>query len=389
MNQPTAAAQPLEFTASGSEYFRIWAVNMLLVFVTLGLYLPFAKARRLRYFYANTMFAGQPLAFHGNPMTMFRGYLLMLLLFGGYAAASHFSAWAGVGMFALLALLWPALWRASLRFRLHNTSWRGLRFGFEGSLGEAYAALLPLFAPGLFILAVGAWQMAGVDAQDPAAMKATMDAQAGAAGVTMGAMLLLFPYAFWRMRRYQHRGFRYAGQQGQFDAGAGRFYGLGLKGFGLSLLTLGLFGVAAGITFAALGDWLKRTGEVQAMAPAIGLGALGLVIYLALLLLLGAWFSARLQNLCWNATRSQQLQFESRLSARALAGLGLKNLLLTVLTLGLYRPFAVVNTQRMRLQAVAIAVQGDIDSWVAEAAQTQDGAAGEMSGDFFGIDVGL
>ena len=389
MNPPTTAARPLEFSASGSEYFRIWAVNMLLVLVTLSLYLPFAKARRLRYFYANTLFAGQPLAFHGNPMTMLRGYLLMLLLFGGYAVAGHFSAWAGVGMFVLLALLWPALWRASMRFRLHNTSWRGLRFGFEGSMGEAYAALLPLFVPGLFMLALTAWQLGGLDANDPAAAKAAAEAQVGASLLASLMMALIFPYTLWQLRRYQHRGFRYAGQQGQFDAGAGSFYKLGLKGIGLSVLTLGLFGVAAGVAFAALGDALKNAVEVQNMAPAIGLGALALVAYLALLVFLGAWFSARLQNLCWNATRSQQLQFESRLGARALAGLGLKNLLLTVATLGLYRPFAVVNTLRLRLQAVAIAVQGDIDSWAAEGSRSQAGAAGEMAGDFFGIDVGL
>ena len=42
----------LEFTGSGSEYFRIWIVNLLLTLVTLGLYYPWAKVRRLRYFYA-------------------------------------------------------------------------------------------------------------------------------------------------------------------------------------------------------------------------------------------------------------------------------------------------------------------------------------------------
>ena len=49
----TESEHPVAFTASGSEYFRIWIVNLLLIIVTLGLYLPFAKARRLRYFYAN------------------------------------------------------------------------------------------------------------------------------------------------------------------------------------------------------------------------------------------------------------------------------------------------------------------------------------------------
>lgn len=52
---------PIEFTGSGSEYFRIWIVNLLLTLVTLGIYYPWAKVRRLRYFYGNTLVAGHAL----------------------------------------------------------------------------------------------------------------------------------------------------------------------------------------------------------------------------------------------------------------------------------------------------------------------------------------
>jgi hypothetical protein len=48
---------PIEFTGSGSEYFRIWIVNLLLTLVTFGIYYPWAKVRRLRYFYGNTLVA--------------------------------------------------------------------------------------------------------------------------------------------------------------------------------------------------------------------------------------------------------------------------------------------------------------------------------------------
>ena len=66
------APQPLEirFTGSGSEYFRIWIVNLLLCIVTLSLYRPWAKVRRLRYFYANTLVDGHAFDFHGNPKKM-------------------------------------------------------------------------------------------------------------------------------------------------------------------------------------------------------------------------------------------------------------------------------------------------------------------------------
>jgi uncharacterized membrane protein YjgN (DUF898 family) len=105
---PAPRTLSLQFTGSGSEYFRIWAVNLLLILVTLGLYLPFAKARRIRYFYANTLVDGQALSFHGDPWKMFRGFLLMVVLMGVYAGAGQVSVMAGGVAFVVLCAVWPA-----------------------------------------------------------------------------------------------------------------------------------------------------------------------------------------------------------------------------------------------------------------------------------------
>src|SRR5690348_9519846 len=51
----------IRFSGGGGEYFRIWIVNLLLTIVTLSLYYPWAKVRKLRYFYGNTVVDGQPL----------------------------------------------------------------------------------------------------------------------------------------------------------------------------------------------------------------------------------------------------------------------------------------------------------------------------------------
>lgn len=69
----TPRRYPTEFTASGSEYFRIWIVNLLLIVLTLGIYLPWAKVRKLKYFYRNTGLGGDALDFHGEPKKMLRG----------------------------------------------------------------------------------------------------------------------------------------------------------------------------------------------------------------------------------------------------------------------------------------------------------------------------
>ena len=54
--------------------------------------------------------------------------------------------------FLILCAVWPALWRASLQFRLGNTSWRGLRMRFEGSMSGAYLACAPSYLPAMALI---------------------------------------------------------------------------------------------------------------------------------------------------------------------------------------------------------------------------------------------
>lgn len=154
----TGAAAPrvqtlsIRFTGSGSEYFRIWIVNLLLTLVTFSLYWPFARARRIAYFQNNTLVGDDPLGFHGDPWKMFRGYLVVLLMGITYGALSNTVPSIAALLLIAFALVWPALWRASLQFRLRNTSWRGVRMAFVGDLKGAYVALLPFFLPALALV---------------------------------------------------------------------------------------------------------------------------------------------------------------------------------------------------------------------------------------------
>ncbi|MFN4215960.1 MAG: DUF898 family protein, partial [Brevinematales bacterium] len=53
------------FKGKGSELFWIFFVNGLLTIITLGIYLPWAKARYLRYMVGHLEFDGEPFEFHG------------------------------------------------------------------------------------------------------------------------------------------------------------------------------------------------------------------------------------------------------------------------------------------------------------------------------------
>ena len=385
---------PIEFTGSGSEYFRIWIVNLLLILVTLSLYTPWARARKLRYFHGNTLVDGHPLAFHGDPKKMFRGYLLVGAMVVVYSLAGQFSPTAGLIAFLNLALVWPALLKSSLQFRLANTSWRGLRFRFTGSVRGAYAALLPLLVPTAIFLGLTGM----IDPEQQEAPPAWFE---WAMLSVFPLMLLVGPWLWWRFKKYQHDHYAYAGLETQFKASLGSFFGVFLKTVGVtfaSMLVGGLLvgivaaigaavAIAMGFSQAGLGDLMQNKGLVFLLLfLAVPLFALGVIaIY-------GVWipyFAARMQNLVWSKTGSREFRFQSDLTFRSALKLTIKNWLLIGLTLGLYWPFAAVAMTRLKLQAIAVLSRVDPQTLIGRARTHEGEAAGDAAGDLFGVDIGL
>ncbi|WP_332743549.1 YjgN family protein [Hydrogenophaga sp.] len=368
----------IRFTGSGSEYFRIWIVNLLLTLITFTLYWPFARARRLAYFQNNTLVGKDPLGFHGDPWKMFRGYLLMLLFGVSYWAVSNFAPAFSWIPLLVLAALWPALWRASLQFRLRNTSWRGVRMSFEGDLKDAYLCMLPFFIPVLAFGLVIALIAPDLQASRGGAAGAMI---ASAMSLLVLAMAAMSPWLMARVKQYQHGGYVFAQEHAQLKAGAGAFYGFSFRVAGVSLLcTAALAGVGA-IVAVMLGN--------SGGAALIALPFVLALAYLAFPLVLVPYTTSRLQNLLWSNTRSRRIHFDSQLKFAPLMSLTAKNWLLIALTLGLYWPFAKVNTARLRLEAMGVSVQGDVNAWLAQAQGGDKGLLGDAAGDFFGIDMGL
>lgn len=366
------------FTGSGSEYFRIWAVNLLLILLSCGLYLPFAKMRRIRYLYANTRVDGEALAFHGDAWKMLRGFVLLAVLMLAYTFAGEFSPAAALPAFLLLCAVWPALWRAAMQFRLANTSWRGLRLGFEGSLRDAYLAYLPLAVPmALSVLLTPDGQGPSEDPGVNASLWFWL------ASLATG---LAAPWSTALIKRYQHRGYRIAGERSRLALQTRSVYFIGFKTVMLGLLMLVIAVMCTVVLGSLLG--LAHTGKIDARGNGIyyGLAMVG-VIYLFGGSVVLPYYASRVQNLVWGGTHSASLRFQSELSG--LMGLTLKNWLLIVFTLGLYRPFAVIATARLRLQAISIETSTDPATWVAPPEHLRSDASGEVAGDFFGMDVGL
>ena len=378
---------PLHFTGSGSEYFRIWSVNLLLTLLTLGIYYPWAKVRRLRYFHGNTLVGEHPLGFHADPKKMLRGYLLVTALLVLYSGAGHFSPVAGLIAFLIVAAVWPALLKSSMQFRLANTSWRGLRFRFRGSVRGAYAALLPFFVPGLLI--VGAL-VAVPDQENPPAWY----------GVLMLLVFLGFfafvPWWWWRLKKFQHDHYAYGREQTELRTGPGSFYGVFAETVGIGAAGMMVVGILVAVLVgvaAALGIGRGSLGGGAQSGGVIFFALIGTLVFvvglLAVQLVPRPYFTAKMQNLLWSRTASDAVGFESTLRFWPLFGLTLKNWLLIVLTLGLYWPFAAVATQRLRVQAVTVVLQVDPQTLEDRTRAAEGEAAGDAAGDLFGLDIGF
>src|SRR5437867_5664384 len=87
---PAEERYPVEFTASASEYFRIWIVNLGLTIVTLGIYSAWAKVRKRRYLYCHTLIGGEGFEYRAKPWPILKGRLIALGFLIAVFAAGNF-----------------------------------------------------------------------------------------------------------------------------------------------------------------------------------------------------------------------------------------------------------------------------------------------------------
>lgn len=372
---PPGGPRTLEvrFTGSGSEYFRIWIVNLLLTIVTLGLYYPWAKVRRLRYFHGNTLVGGHALDFHGDPKKMLRGFLLAGALVLLYTVSGQISPLAGIVAVLAMASAFPALLWAALRFRLANTSWRGMRMRFVGTVSGAYLALGLAVVPLALFVGIGFLFPATDDPEqlpDPALGIAAL--------IVMVLALALAPLMFWLFKRYQHGNLALGEERSRLAVGPGAFYGLAVKVVGLFVLALVV--LIAGPVLA-----LGGPGAFRDRIPPLLLLMFG---YLMVIAIAVGYATSRLQNLLWSNTASTQIRFSSALRVMPYIRLAIKNMVLVIVTLGFYWPYAATAMARMRLEAMAVQLDIPPDE-LASTWRRDDDAAGDAAGDLLGIDIGF
>lgn len=345
------------FHGSGREYFRIWLVNILLTLATFGIYSAWAKVRRMKYFYENTELKGARFGYHAEPSKILIGRTLAILTVGGFYFLAYFNPvmepWGSILWVAAL----PALLSFALYFGLRNTSYRGLRFVFAGTLKQSYQALwlpMSLALLGLAALALVMHHIAP-----------------GTMGLYLGTLVfvtyLLFPilvmplfHAQWK--RYAHMHSFYGNVSFTFDATIKQYVKAYAGCLFVFLCIMTAFGLLAMVVVAGmLGKTSSASKSSSVLRNLPEIFAVMAFLY-AVLLTINPYMKAVFFNLAWRHTQFGSHTFRADLPLWGMVKLATINLLLILLTLGFYRPFAVIQTQKYLLEHLNIEfMDGDIE----------------------------
>lgn len=349
---PTREPEPVRFTGTGAEYFRIWIVNLLLTIVTIGIYSAWAKVRRLQYFYRRTELAGSGFDFHGNPLRILAGRLVALVLIILYRYSIQQHSRFTLLVIAAIALTLPWLLRNSFRFRLYNSSWRGMRFHFRGSVAGSYR----VFLLNGFLMLI--------------------------------SLYMLAPFMHQRLKAYQHGNSWFGRTRFSFHARVEQFYLIYLMLLA-GIVVVVIIGAKSGLggAMTSVLQMQRHTGHVDPRALFRTL----LIFYAALILVgsfIGPVFDALITNLVWSNTRLGDHRIECNIAPLGLMWIGLSNLVLVVISLGMLIPWATVRVTRFKLNAMRLIPASDLQEFVA--AEPEDiGAAGTEVASAFDFDIAL
>ena len=327
------------FSGSGAEYFGIWLVNLMLTLVTLGIYSAWAKVRRNQYFYSNTWVAGANFNFHGTPQAILKGRAVALVLLALYNFAGTLATQYLIFAIVALSLIMPWFIRRGLIFRARNSSYRSIRFRFTGSNATVYRTFI-------------VWGIAML--------------------VSFG---LATPAVAQRIRAMHFNNLNLGTTPFRFSATIRQFYKLWARTSLLWFAAMFLIGIVVGGALAAFGGW-------AAGAPALPIAAI-LSFWLT-----RAHYVSGLQNLVWNNMTLGPHRFRSEAQVGPLFRIMMKNALFTIFTLGLYRPYAVVNVMKYRAETMSLLPGAPVDEFLAQV-ERDASAVGAETADLFDLEISL
>ncbi len=345
----------VSFTGSGKEYFGIWIVNILLTIVTLGIYSAWAKVRRNRYFYGNTMLLGRGFEYHARGGQILVGRIIVIGYFILYNVALVVFPPLGILLVLLIVVALPWLIMRGIRFSARVTSYRNVRFNFEGGVGGAFLAFL--VGPVISVLTLG----------------------------------ILVPVASRWVGRYIGNNLRWGSKSFATDPRLGPLYLTWLLAalvvfIGAAVLIQGAYANSALVMAAIEGDGMMLDEMQWSLLGTIAVVYAGVFATAGIA---GLVYRAGVRNVVWSATTLEGgHEILSDVPRFGYAWVGISNIVFTILTLGFYRPWAAVRLARYTYEHTAVRFNGPVGDVVAPGEKDGSAVGAEFAA-FEGIDFGF
>ena len=340
------------FHGNGSEYFRIWIVNLLLTILTIGLYSPWAKVRKNRYIYGNLQLADSYFDYLAKPLVILRGRLLALVLLLAVLGAQWFFPSLYIGSFLIIALVTPWLVVRARMFNMRYTSYRNIRFGFNPAYGEAYTAIF--WFGFLAVISFG----------------------------------LAAPYAHYRRNKLVVGNTRWGNLNFRLGEVAGKFYFAYFVGFCIGVVLL-----APATSLLGQLNVFAKGAEGDSISPALSLAPIVfgflcyfiIAKYIAAIILLTTTNHTHIGN---SLSGQQEHRLGCDWSMPAMLWIYVTNMIAIALSIGLLTPWAQMRILQYQLNRTWLDVSGGLDAVIASQPQTVS-SLGEEIGDIFDVDIGL
>ena len=385
---------PIIFTGKLKEYIGIWLVNLLLSIVTLGVYSAWAKVRRKKYFYNNTLIDGVSFDYHGKPLSILKGRAIALALFLTYAFTqnSH-PLFAQVLVIGFIIIL-PWLVVKGALFKARNASYRGLHFDFVGSVKEAARVfivmpLLTLFTAGL-CTPLASQQKNQFLVDNVRFGEAAFDMQASIKSfymvyIKLFAKLILLVICGMFLLGFLVGGIM-KGQSLLFEknAQATRATQHAMPHFAMNSESAAFLNVTQPTTTAKKAP--KKQTSIGSIMQQLAYKVMRLAASGFVFLMIAAYLQARIGNLVWNNTRLNQLRFQCSMRARDMIWLYFTNLVVIMLTFGLATPWAQIRMARYRTSKLLIVGDLDFDRFAGDK-KSEVAAMGDEMADVFDVDL--
>jgi len=395
----------LEFKGSGSEYFKIWIVNLFLSIVTLGIYSAWAKVRRKRYLYGNTSIEGASFEYHASPITILKGRLIAVALLIVYSVLSELFPLLGFFLLILLLAFIPwIVWR-SLRFNARMTSLRNVHFSFKGRLGKSY--LYYLVIPFIFPLLISTLFSFGYSVLVNEYSKEFFFYFSELINFpdyylteililivgSVSMYLLMIPYVQKIKMSYYMNNSCFG--QGKFSSNisASKFYLIDILTFLITaavflfpiMIFLLIYGFNALFGYGYGSEFLDNVNSIVPVFLMIAV----YVFMLSAMFLSTAFFTAKLRNYVYSNTQlNDNISVNSSLSTWSLFWLYLSNFFLMIFTVGLAYPLTVIRKTRYMVETVSVN-NVEVFSQFASQQEQQHSALGEELGEAFDVGSGI